>query len=227
SLPLTIVILLGQQNFLPSSLYPLWAGTVVICCLSVAFSSVLFVLILRLLVVQRKLDLDLDCKIAVGQELNLLMRQGCSVFHDVPADGSSIDHVLVGPSGVYVIATKGRVKPRRRKGSLEERVFYDGKELVFPGCNDTGPLLQVKWQAAWFAEWLSGVVGEKVLVKGIVFLPGWTVEASGRNEISVVNEDSAHLLAKPRGDNVLGEDSLQRIAYQIEHHCRIMTGEGG
>jgi hypothetical protein len=33
-----------------------------------------------------------DAELAVGQELDRLMRQGTIVFHDFPADGFNLDH---------------------------------------------------------------------------------------------------------------------------------------
>lgn len=37
----------------------------------------------------------------VGEELNQLLREGCYVFHDFPADPNwNIDHIIVAPSGV-------------------------------------------------------------------------------------------------------------------------------
>lgn len=42
----------------------------------------------------------------VAEELNQLMADGFRVFHDVPFDTYNIDHVLVGPTGVFVSKPK-------------------------------------------------------------------------------------------------------------------------
>ncbi|MDH3394286.1 MAG: NERD domain-containing protein, partial [Desulfobulbaceae bacterium] len=187
------------------------------------FVSVLF-LIFRELRSRKRSALAYDCALVVGQELNLLMRQGCGVFHDFPGDGFVVDHVLVGPSGVYAVTTEGREKPEKRHGDIEDRVFYDGKVLSFPGWSEAGPVNRTRQQVAWLADWLKGVVGEPVNVKGVIFLPGWIIETNGRHEISVVTEKNAAFLGRPRGKNILSVESVQRVSYQIEQRCRNMSG---
>jgi hypothetical protein len=44
----------------------------------------------------------------VADALEELRVLGYAVFHDIPGDGFNIDHVLVGPRGVFVIETKAR-----------------------------------------------------------------------------------------------------------------------
>jgi hypothetical protein len=46
-----------------------------------------------------KLRKGLDAEIAVGQELDQLMRQGAAVFHDFDADKFNIDHIVIAPQG--------------------------------------------------------------------------------------------------------------------------------
>ncbi len=221
---LSAFLVVGQETCgVPTSSLSGWL--LILFLLAVALLLSLLFLTLQLLATRRKYSLDLDCELAVGQELNSLMRQGCAVFHGFPGDGFDIDHVLVGPSGVYAVATNGRAKPNKRRVDIEDRVFYDGKVLSFPSWSESSPVDRVKRQATWLADWLTRVVGEKVLVKGIIFLPGWIVEANGRHEISVVNEKNVLFLGKPRGDNLLNDESVQRIAYQVEQRCRNMTSD--
>jgi len=40
-------------------------------------------------------QLGLDAELAVGRELNLIMREGFYVFHDFPEEHNNIDHVVV------------------------------------------------------------------------------------------------------------------------------------
>ena len=53
----------------------------------------------------------LDAEIETGNQLNRLMKHGYDVFHDLPANGSNIDHLVIGPNGVFAVETKGRRKP--------------------------------------------------------------------------------------------------------------------
>ncbi|MGA7950998.1 MAG: nuclease-related domain-containing protein [Thiobacillaceae bacterium] len=86
-----------------------------------------------------KLRLGYEAELAMGQELDQLMRQGAVVFHDVPAEGFNIDHVLVAPNGVFAIETKGRSKPNRNRGKEDAKVMYDGKALNFPTWTESRP----------------------------------------------------------------------------------------
>lgn len=78
----------------------------------------------------------LDAEMAVGQELDQLMRQGAAVFHDFPAEQFNIDHVVIAAQGVFAVETKGYTKRIvalpgwyvNRKGRGAVRVF-SGKEL--------------------------------------------------------------------------------------------------
>ena len=68
----------------------------------------------------------------VGEELNQLMLDGFRVFHDVPFDGYNIDHVIIGPPGVFAVETKTRRKPRDDDGAKKYRVTFDGAVLRWP-----------------------------------------------------------------------------------------------
>lgn len=58
---------------------------------------------------RNKLRLGYECEVATGQGLNELLRYGFNVYHDFPADGFNIDHIAIGPTGVFAIEVKGRV----------------------------------------------------------------------------------------------------------------------
>lgn len=121
---------------------------------------------------RREYGLGLDCELAVGQELNNLLRYGYHVFHDVPADGFNIDHVVVGPNGVFAIETKGRSKPFDPQGNVQWKVQYDGQALVFPSWRETKPLQQAKDQAQWLSRWLTKATGTAARASPILALPG-------------------------------------------------------
>lgn len=52
-----------------------------------------------------------DGELATAEELNQLMHYGYYVFHDFPGDHFNIDHVVIGPAGVFAVETKTRSKP--------------------------------------------------------------------------------------------------------------------
>lgn len=62
---------------------------------------------------------------------------GYTVFHDVPGDGTwNIDHVVVGPRGVFVLETKTRARRKAIHDQPEQEAYFDGERLQFPWCED-------------------------------------------------------------------------------------------
>jgi len=163
--------------------------------------------------------LGLDAEMAVGQELNQLMADGCRVYHDFPAENFNIDHIVVGPTGVFAVETKGRSKAKKRKGKIDATVVYDGNSLQFPGWYETEMLLQTQRQADWLRKWLTSAVGDPVYVQPVLALPGWYVVRKADRPIRVISGKEAYSLAKASGIS-LNAEMIQRIAHQVEQRCR-------
>lgn len=164
-----------------------------------------------------------DAELAVGQELDQLMRQGAAVFHDIPADNFNIDHVVIAREGVFAVETKGFTKPRQGKGKADATVVFDGKSLRFPMWTTKHPLEQAERQAAWLAKWLASAIGSPVLVLPVLALPGWFVDRTGRGDVRVFNGKELAGLLRCRGTQPLSEQEVQRIAHQIEQRCRTVA----
>ncbi len=172
------------------------------------------------------LRLGLDAEMAVGQELNHLMLHGCRVYHDFPAEEFNIDHVVVGPGGVYAVETKGRAKPDKGRGSQDARVVYDGESLRFPDWQETKPLEQAKRQAVWLSKWLSSAIGAPVTAKAVLVLPGWFVERPKPGPVIVFNGKNPHFLTKLTRDERLSEDIIRQISHQLAQRCRDVEPSG-
>lgn len=161
--------------------------------------------------------LGLDCEIAVGQELNQLMLEGCRVFHDFPVEEFNkkfnIDHVVVSPKGVFAVETKGRAKPTN-----ENTVVYDGKVLKFPGWTESEPLEQARRNAKWLSNWISTVVGEEVWVSSVLAIPGWYIKREITDDMFVFNGKNPQNLLK-RND-YLSPELMKSISHQLEQKCR-------
>ena len=169
---------------------------------------------------KRNLSLGYDAELAVGQELNAMTREGYWIFHDFPAENYNIDHVLVGPAGVYAIETKGRAKPIKSDGKPEYKVIYDGKKLSFPSWTESEPLEQAIRQASSLQIWLSSAVGETILVKPVLMLPGWFIDRTSASGILVLNGKNANSLLGKVSGNCLSEVLLKRIVHQLDQRCR-------
>jgi len=108
---------------------------------------------------RRALRLAYEDEVAIGQELNGLGRSGYRVFHDFAVDerGFNIDHIVVGPAGVFAVAGNGQATAaadwlrRWLSNAIGERVWVQPL-LVTPGSmrrvSDTGtavvPLGQIR-----------------------------------------------------------------------------------
>lgn len=177
----------------------------------------------RLIKERNKLQLGYEAELAAGQELNMLAHDGYGVFHDFPAEKFNIDHVVVGPSGIYAVETKGRPK---RSGSGDNKgweVAYDGRSLQFPGWTETSPLQQAAIQAKWLKDWLSSAVGEPLQVEPVIMLPGWFVRRTASEGIAVVNPKNVGAYFNRTGRQALPEKLIKQIAHQLDQRCRNVT----
>lgn len=114
-----------------------------------------------------------DGEKAVGQFLEDLRRKGFYVFHDFIGGDFNLDHVLVGPKGVFTIETKTISKPKRGRAV----VHYDGEKLTINGyIPERNPIVQAKAQANWLKELLAeGNIS--IPIQPVVVYPGWYVES--------------------------------------------------
>lgn len=215
--PLLVVLLL---RYLQNNKIPNW---------QLALNYLFFLLLvawvtqhLYLLLKQRaNLYLGLDAELAVGQELNHLMAQGGRVFHDFPVENFNIDHVVVGPGGVFAVETKGRAKPDKGRGSVDATVVYDGQMLRFPDWHEKEPLDQAKRQSEWLQKWLSSSVGEPIRVRPALALPGWFIKRAKPGNVMLFNGKNPQFLARPQNAvGTISPEMIQRIAHQLEQRCR-------
>lgn len=186
----------------------------------------LLIKLMRLWERRARLALGLDGELAVGEELNQLMKKGFSVFHDFPTDRFNIDHIVVGPTGVFAVETKARSKRIRGQGDESAKVYYDGEALRFPDHAETKPIEQARRQARWLGKWLSSAVGEPVDVKPVVALPGWYVERTSKHDVLIYNGGRPELLFPKVRGTALSPDMAQRIRHQLEQRCRDVEPHG-
>lgn len=142
----------------------------------------------------------LEGELATAQLLTPLLAEGWQLFHDLPMKRGNIDHVLVGPTGVYAIETKYRSKRPSMKGQEGVRAEYDGNSIRFAGgANEQLPVQQAQAVASELSKWLHGKIGEPVCVVPVVALPGWfvkTTQKPGNGQAYVINPKVHYLFQK-------------------------------
>ncbi len=157
---------------------------------------------------------------AVGQFLERLRSTGYDVFHDIVAPGFNIDHVLIGPGGVFSIETKTWSKPARG----DARIQFDGERLMVNGFQpDRDPIVQAKAQATWLRNQLAESTGRTLDVHPVVLFPGWFIESpTGNREIWVLEPKAlpTFLANSPRrlelSDVKLASYHLSRFIRSVE-----------
>jgi len=162
------------------------------------------------------LQIGLDAEEAIGQELNYLMPRGFSVFHDIPGEGFNIDHVVVGPPGLFVVETKGRSKPMDKS-----RVFFDGKVLRFPGWEESKPVDQVLMTARWCEKWIRASTGHDIVATPVIAIPGWYIErTTGDTTVLTVNGQNMASAFEKFGRQPLSPERVLQVSFQLEQRCR-------
>lgn len=162
---------------------------------------------------------------AVGEALNApdVIRAGYRTFHDVPGDGKwNIDHVVVGPGGVFVIETKTRAKRRSTNHLPDHEVEFDGQALQFPWGYDREAVNQVQRNAEWVRKFLAGFGPKDVPVQPVMVVPGWYVRPKGNYPVKVMNEkylSESYLRPLPRR---LDTDQLTPIIRRLDERCRTL-----
>ena len=156
-------------------------------------------------------------EVAAAEELNRLMLEGHVVFHDVPAEGFNIDHVIVGKDAVYAAETKLRTKRRSDDGDAF-RVTFDGETLDFNGYRSADSLNQARRQAKWLSGFLTRSTGDKVAAIPLVLVPGWFVDRTGRSDVHVLNPKQVRQLVGKSGQ--MAEDARRRVVHQLDQLCR-------
>lgn len=159
-----------------------------------------------------------------AEELEPLRGLGWQVFHDVPAESGkqefNIDHVVIGPGGVFSIETKMRRKGNARPGRKDHEVRYDGTELSWPWKEDRYGLDQAARNARWLNDWLSLMTGERITVTPVLVFPGWyVVPPNAVHPVSVVHTSYLTGFVSMRKD-VLNPKQIDLLARQLESRCR-------
>lgn len=145
------------------------------------------------------------------------------VYHDIPLDDSNIDHVLIGPRGVYTIETKTVSKPERG----ECRITIKNDAVMINGAALKGdPLVQAKAQANWLRNYFRET-GFKVPVQPVVLFPGWFVEPfdHARAGVWVLEPKALEGFVEEMPASVSVTDA-RAMAKILANYVRSHTGDG-
>jgi hypothetical protein len=160
----------------------------------------------------------------VAEWLDPLKAQGWFIFHDIQCGGGTgqfnLDHVAVGPGGVWVVETKTRRKGHARPGRKEHEVVFDGVQIIWPWWEETESLKQAADNARWLRQWLEKLTGKTFDVAAVLTFPGYCVIERKLGLVRVANPKVLPQVLIGRGKAVLGDADIDLIRRQLEERCR-------
>ncbi|MBA2269118.1 MAG: NERD domain-containing protein [Chthoniobacterales bacterium] len=144
-----------------------WTGVAVVA------TGMAVIAFLRLMPKARNLVRGEKGEVKVAEALEELRAAGYRVFHDLRRDGYNIDHVVVGPAGVFAIETKFR----SGYGEIE---FRNGEGLFVGGRKEeSDSLLQARRNARDVGSMLKDDCKVDRWVKPlVVFVGDWRIKNS-------------------------------------------------
>jgi len=160
------------------------------------------------------LKLGRDGERTVGQELEKLRVKGYRIYHDYLGDSYNIDHIVIGPTGVFTINTKAISKPNP-KATIE----YDGQTLRIPGTPlDRDPIAQAKAERDEVKKFIRENANRKAPIRPAVVFVGWHTEPQPEGaEVWVLNVTG--LLSFIEHEHAeLSEDDINHISGILEAH---------
>jgi hypothetical protein len=155
----------------------------------------------------------------VGQLLEQLRSLGCKVYHAIEEDGYNIDHVIIGPYGVFAVETKAPSKPSKGQSS----VIYDGENVKGgPHKPDPAPVIQARAAARRVRAILREMTGDEPPVTPVLLFVNWFVKTCTADISTIVMNQT--YFWKSFGDlhdeNSLPMARVNSLAAGIERYLR-------
>lgn len=193
-----------------------WLGVVVFAiCVGIA-AVMIYKTISRIRNLRRGEQGELMVAQAIERDL---LPNGYVVFHDIQLkDGKrkfNIDHLLVGPQGVFVIETKNYAKPKRG----EVKVSYDGWRVCWNGkLHRDDEARQAVATALAAKDYIYNETGLKVFVKPVLCAVGWYAVSNDlfRHPVLLLMEKQlGSLIPKVRFQSPLSEQDRNLIIAKL------------
>jgi hypothetical protein len=224
----TTLWLLATPALLAIGVYALLTDSLPLGAVIIALAlAAMIYLSLRL---EKQANLRRDCYLgflgerAVGEELNQLMSDGWSVFHDVEFDENpgakpfNVDHVVVGPGGLFAIETKTR---RKRKESGGHEVTFNGHALEYPWGSEDYGVRNAQERAHYLSQWLSKKLQTDITATPVLILAGWYVHRTGKSNLTVINNSQIPTLFRDEHNSArLKPETVSSIRALLDERCR-------
>ena len=167
----------------------------------------------------RRLKQGRDGERYVGQLLEEMRSSGNLIYHDIFCDSFNIDHVVIGPKGIFAIETKTWSK---LKGG---EITYDGSNLLINGSiPDKSPIKQAQANARWLSNMIKESTGKAFPVQAIITVPSWFVQSEmqtllKKEKVSLLNpKNLSSFIKKSKGS--LSNEDIHLTSYHLSRHIK-------
>lgn len=172
----------------------------------------------------------IEAESATAPSLNLLMRKGYWVFHDVFIQGRRIAHLVMGARGVFCVESKwrearGRLTWKGREPAPAAEVAFDGRKLQFPGWEEGATsLAEIQARAASVRKWLAAAAGEperEIPTHAAIAIPRWRVQATHWRRVIVFDPAARNMLVEGApADSRLDASVSRTLLQHLQRHCQ-------
>ncbi len=181
--------------------YPDWQLYLQLAFLALTLAFALYELI-KTVRARREVRFLRDANVAIGHQLQRMSSGTTRVFHDVPTDSGVVDHVVIGPSGIYAINVVAH--RTRSMGSVR----LEGNTLFFADSGAEYSVNDLVDNTARLEKELRQLLGHKVRVRSVIAVPGWDIDEQSSELHLLVNERNVAMLRgwRDNSDNLLNDD---------------------
>jgi len=156
-----------------------------------------------------------DANIAVGHSLQRIAVGHGRVFHDVPTPAGVVDHVIIGPGGVYAINVVAHRAMRR------ENVHLADGELRFRPDGKTISITDIASRTTRLEQEFRDLLKNSVRVRSVIAVPGWHADSQTGDGHLVVNERTLPMLRGWRSEaEYLMDEDVQNLQQHRTKTCK-------
>lgn len=135
-------------------------------------------------------------------------------FNDTFLKSAQIDHIVVGPSGVYVIETKNWGKEHVRK------IFGDGSYTPYDQVQRSGYIVYRYLNNLKYGNLLQwayyNLVSEEIKVKSIIAITGSNIPPQNKGYVKVLSPNQLPSYIQKR-ENILSNELIQTIVEKLRN----------
>ena len=194
--------------------YPAWQLYVLLATLTAAAGFALYRLVCTIRQ-WRQVRFLRDANIAVGHSLQRIAVGHGRVFHDVVTPAGVVDHVILGPGGIYAVNVVAHRALRRESVQLAE------DELRFNPDGKSVSIADIAAKTTRLEQEFRDLLKNSVRVRSVIAVPGWHAEAQSGNGHLVVNERTLPMLRgwRDEADYLMDED-VETLQQHLTKTCK-------